>query len=224
MGVRSLLGRAARKVLGGETPHAPTRAPAGPTPSEAPPTDAAGNVRPTTTQVRGPDLPPVSSGLEEGLEVDAPIPGSLLLDCREPGEMAGGVAVGALLLPMDLVPHHLADLPRDRPITVYCAAGARSAGVAHWLREQGVLGAVSLAGGIGALRFGGVEVAPPPGVRPGTKVTLPDDATADGVPLGKGPHRGEVIEQVGAELRVRVYDAQGLQVLVRVPTGTPSAP
>ena len=37
--------------------------------------------------------------------------------------MAGGVAQGAMLSPMDMVPHHLDRLSRDRPITIYCAAG-----------------------------------------------------------------------------------------------------
>ena len=54
---------------------------------------------------------------------------ALLLDIREPGELASGVAEGAVLLPMDLVPHHLDALPRDRPITVYCAAGTLKAAV-----------------------------------------------------------------------------------------------
>jgi rhodanese-related sulfurtransferase len=157
------------------------------------------------------DPPP---GIEEGLEVETPVPGSLLLDVREPGEFAGGVGQGALLLPMDLVPHHLDALPRDRPITVYCAAGARSAGVAHWLREQGWAGAVSLAGGIGALRYGGVDVVVPPGVRPGTRLwKTPTEVEGVGA---VGPQDVEVIEQAGEWLRVRFYDGQGLQVLGRV--------
>lgn len=144
------------------------------------------------------------------LEVERPLPGSLLLDIREPGELAGGVAEGAMLLPMDLVPHHVGDLPRDRPITVYCAAGARSLGVAHWLRQRG-LAAVSLAGGIGAVD---VPVAVPPGVRPGTLVRLPDDARVEGVYAGG--MEGEVVRQVGEEVEVVVTDAQGFRVLARV--------
>lgn len=192
----SLLGRVARRLLGRPSP-APGAAPA-------------------PAVVRPPAPPPPPPADELPLEVDTPVPGSLLLDCREPAELAGGVGVGALLLPMDLVPHHLADLPHDRPITVYCAAGARSAGVAHWLREQGFPQAVSLAGGVGALRFGGVEVAVPPGVRPGTPVPVPADTRVDGVVLGRATS-GEVVEQVGDHLRVRIYDASGYQVLVTIP-------
>ncbi len=200
----SLLGRVARKLLGRATPTPPAPA----TVVRPPP--------PPNSAVRAADPAPVSDELP--LEVDEPIPGSLLLDCREPGEFAGGVGVGALLLPMDMVPHHLAELPHDRPITVYCAAGARSAGVAHWLREQGFPQAVSLSGGIGALRFGGVEVRTPAGVAPGTRMQVPATALVDGVPIGL-PTDGEVIEQVGDTLRVRVFDASGYQVLVTCRVG-----
>ena len=60
----------------------------------------------------------------------------LFLDIREPHELRGGHARGAFLLPMNQVPHRLAELPMGR-VVVYCAAGARSYGVAHYLREQG---------------------------------------------------------------------------------------
>ncbi len=135
------------------------------------------------------------------LGVESPIVGSLLLDIREPGEFASGVAVGALLLPMDLVPHHLERLPTDRAITVYCAAGARSWGVAHWLREQGFAQAWSLSGGIGAV--GPTRV---PEGQPGRMIDLPA-GQVDGawVPA----QRGEVIEQTEAGLRCRVRDPQG---------------
>lgn len=210
MGIRSTFGRLVRAAVAPKSSGPERAVITPPSPSAAAPTEAAGDVRGQVTQAGRMDLPAPGPGLEEGLEVEVPVPGSVLLDVREPGEMASGVAVGAMLLPMDLVPHHLLDLPRDRLITVYCAAGARSAGVAHWLREQGWQ-AVSLAGGIGALRYGGVEVRVPSGARPGTKVTLVDAA------LGPGTHRGEVVEQVGERLRVRVFDATGLQVLVEAP-------
>lgn len=144
----------------------------------------------------------------DDLEVEAPIPGSLLLDIREPGELASGVAVGALLIPMDLVPHALDRLPKDRPITVYCAAGARSWGVAHWLREQGFPLAVSLAGGIHAV--GPTEV---PRGGPGRFLTLPP-GTVEGAWAPEA--RGEVIAEEGGELRCRVRDEQGFWVERRI--------
>ncbi len=159
---------------------------------------------------------------EPDLEVELPIPGSLLLDIREPGELAYGVAEGALLLPMNLVPHHLAELPRDRPITIYCAAGSRSWGVAHWLREQGFPQAWSLVGGVGVFNAVGVPVRPPPGVVPGTRVRVPATARAGGAAVG-AECVGEVIQQLGDVLQVVIHDAQGFVVRVDVPVERPPA-
>lgn len=155
---------------------------------------------------------------EPELEVELPIPGSLLLDIREPGELASGVAEGAMLLPMDLVPHHLDELPHDRPITIYCAAGSRSFGVAHWLREQGFAQAWSLSGGVGVFHAVNVPVRPPPGMVPGTRVKLPPDALAGSVAVGPGV-RGEVIEQRGDVVIVVIRDKQGFPVRVEAAVG-----
>ena len=38
--------------------------------------------------------------------------------------------------------------PKDRPIVLYCAAGARSFGMAHFMRERGFSDAWSLTGGV----------------------------------------------------------------------------
>jgi rhodanese-related sulfurtransferase len=142
------------------------------------------------------------------IETSAPLATSLVLDIREPREFATGVAPGTTLLPMDLVPHHLADLPRDRPVTVVCAHGVRSLGVAHYLREMG-FSAASLAGGIHAL---GGALAQPPGAGPGTRVLLPAAlaGTADDL-------AGEVIQQVGERVQVRVRDPGGAWVRLEVP-------
>jgi rhodanese-related sulfurtransferase len=86
----------------------------------------------------------------------------LLLDVRELGELESGYAAESFLMPMNEVPSRLAELPKDRPIIVMCAAGVRSFGVAHYLREQGLHDAWSLAGGVGAwLHEGGQHVVPP---------------------------------------------------------------
>ena len=38
--------------------------------------------------------------------------------------------------------------PKERPIVLYCAAGARSFGMAHFMRERGYNDAWSLTGGV----------------------------------------------------------------------------
>jgi len=50
---------------------------------------------------------------------------------------------------MQQTPERLDDLPRDKPVIVYCHHGVRSRQVAGFLREQGY-DARSLAGGIDA--------------------------------------------------------------------------
>ena len=121
-------------------------------------------VRPT------PPLPPMADEDEPQLELDGPGlrawvdagKAPLLLDVRELGELESGYAQDSFLMPMNEVPSRIAELPKDRPIIVMCAAGVRSFGVAHYLREQGLQDAWSLAGGVGAwLHEGGQHVVPP---------------------------------------------------------------
>lgn len=149
--LRRLLGRATKPA----EPDAPTPAP-----------------RPAPTPVSRPAPPPPPPAEEDEPQLELDGPGlrawvdagkaPLLLDVRELGELEGGYAADSFLMPMNEVPGRLAELPRDRPIVVMCAAGVRSFGVAHYLREQGLQDAWSLAGGVGAwLHEGGRNVVPP---------------------------------------------------------------
>jgi rhodanese-related sulfurtransferase len=75
----------------------------------------------------------------------------LLIDVREPNEFQAARISGAELIPMRTIP---AQLPRleaasdDATLIVYCHHGIRSLNVVNWLREQGVSGCQSMAGGI----------------------------------------------------------------------------
>jgi rhodanese-related sulfurtransferase len=69
-----------------------------------------------------------------------------LVDVREPYEYAEGHVPGARLAPLGTVPTLLGELPRDVPVYLLCAVGARSARAAAWLAEQGV-DAVNVEGG-----------------------------------------------------------------------------
>jgi rhodanese-related sulfurtransferase len=87
----------------------------------------------------------------------------LFLDIREPHEINYGHIRDATLIPMNSVPQRLSEIPAGRTVVVYCAAGARSFGVAHYLREQGIADAWSLIGGIGAwLEQDSAAWLPPP--------------------------------------------------------------
>ncbi len=85
----------------------------------------------------------------------------VFVDIREPYETAGGYIAGSLIIPMNTVPMRLAELPRDTTLIIYCAAGVRSYGVAHWLREQGYADTWSLIGGMHAWLEQGGELARP---------------------------------------------------------------
>ena len=102
----------------------------------------------------------------------------VFLDVREPHELLAGHAEGALLLPMNQVPQRIDEIPADKTLVVYCAAGARSFGVAGYLRDHGRRDAWSLVGGFGAYAAAGGPTARPPA---GTKFRLASRVrTADG--------------------------------------------
>lgn len=73
----------------------------------------------------------------------------LLLDVREPWEIATASLPNATCIPMNDLPSRAqAELDPDAPIVVLCHHGARSLSVTMWLRNQGYDHAQSLIGGI----------------------------------------------------------------------------
>ena len=71
-----------------------------------------------------------------------------LLDVRTPGEFQQARLAGASLIPIDQLLNRLPELPKDRPILVYCAVGSRSAQVVNYLARQGYPEVYNLYGGI----------------------------------------------------------------------------
>jgi rhodanese-related sulfurtransferase len=74
----------------------------------------------------------------------------VLLDVREPDELATVSLPWAKAIPMGNVPEHLEELPRDRDIVVMCHHGGRSERVTRFLNANGFPNAKNLAGGIDA--------------------------------------------------------------------------
>jgi rhodanese-related sulfurtransferase len=74
----------------------------------------------------------------------------VLLDVREPHEIATASIAGATTIRMGEIPQHLDALPTDRPIVVICHHGGRSAAVTGFLNANGYPNAVNLDGGIEA--------------------------------------------------------------------------
>ena len=63
--------------------------------------------------------------------------GATLVDVRTPGEWENGHVEGAKLIPVQELAERIAEIPRDRPVVVYCASGARSARAAAMLAAAG---------------------------------------------------------------------------------------
>ena len=74
----------------------------------------------------------------------------LLLDCREPEEVAINGLPGARHIPLGDIPTRQIELDPDDDIVVYCHHGVRSLNVVVFLRQQGFTRVRSLRGGIDA--------------------------------------------------------------------------
>ena len=75
---------------------------------------------------------------------------TILLDVREPGEVAVAAVAGALHMPMGDVPARLGELDKSSAIVVMCHSGGRSMAVAGFLKSTGYEEVYNLAGGIDA--------------------------------------------------------------------------
>jgi rhodanese-related sulfurtransferase len=71
----------------------------------------------------------------------------LLLDVREPHELAIASVAGAVHVPMAQVPDRLAELDAAREIVVLCRSGGRSMQVARFLESRGYGSVWNLTGG-----------------------------------------------------------------------------
>jgi rhodanese-related sulfurtransferase len=85
----------------------------------------------------------VADGLKSGE------PGLILLDVREPWEVATAQIAGSKLLPMGEIPSRVfQELDPEAHIITVCHSGVRSLNVAAWMRNQGFEKVQSMSGGI----------------------------------------------------------------------------
>lgn len=88
-----------------------------------------------------------ASQLAEWL-ADANRPAPLLLDVREPWELALCQIEGAVHVPMHLIPVRCSEFDTQRDIVVICHHGGRSMQVGMFLERKGCGSVFNLAGGI----------------------------------------------------------------------------
>jgi len=74
--------------------------------------------------------------------------GAVLLDVREPVELAICRVAGSREIPMRQIPEQLDELPRDTLLLVLCHHGHRSMRVTQFLRANGFAKVSNVAGGI----------------------------------------------------------------------------
>jgi len=76
--------------------------------------------------------------------------GAVMIDVREPFEVAICRIPGTVTIPMRQIPAELETLPRDRHLLIQCHHGGRSMQVTHFLRQQGFRRVSNVGGGIDA--------------------------------------------------------------------------
>lgn len=74
--------------------------------------------------------------------------GAVVVDVRTPQEFAGGAYRGARNIPVQELAQRMAEIPKGKPVVVYCASGGRSAMAAQMLKRAGYDDVVN-AGGLG---------------------------------------------------------------------------
>jgi len=93
--------------------------------------------------------------------------GALIVDVREEDEVATVRLDGVTThVPMSGFVERAAELPRDRPLLILCAAGSRSAAVTGYLLRSGWTDVTNIEGGITAWERAGLPVRRGP-VAPG---------------------------------------------------------
>ena len=75
-------------------------------------------------------------------------PDVYLLDVRTLGEYQQKRIKGSRLIPIDQVQQRINEIPKNRPIIVYCETGVRSAAVGRYLDNLGYQGVYNLSQGI----------------------------------------------------------------------------
>jgi phage shock protein E len=73
--------------------------------------------------------------------------GARIIDVRTTAEFKDGAYKGAINIPLAILPARVQDLePRDKPVVLYCASGARSGQAARILKQAGFTDVINAGG------------------------------------------------------------------------------
>ncbi len=67
----------------------------------------------------------------------------LIIDVRTTEEFATGTVPGAINIPSHLIPLRLEEIPKDKPVIVFCQSGGRSGLVKQFLLREGYTNCVN---------------------------------------------------------------------------------
>jgi glyoxylase-like metal-dependent hydrolase (beta-lactamase superfamily II)/rhodanese-related sulfurtransferase len=86
----------------------------------------------------------------------------LAVDVRTPREHAAGFVRASVNIPLNHLAERVAELPKDRPLLVYCAGGYRSSIAASLLQQLGLTDVGEIAGGMAAWESARLPVSTDP--------------------------------------------------------------
>jgi rhodanese-related sulfurtransferase len=90
----------------------------------------------------------------------------LIIDVREPDEFTQERIAGVVLMPISQFVARHAELPKDRPLLMLCAAGSRSSSATMYLLQAGWTDVRNITGGMIGWRAAGLPIVsgtPQPG-------------------------------------------------------------
>jgi phage shock protein E len=74
--------------------------------------------------------------------------GAIIVDVRTPDEFRDGAYPGAKNIPLGDLGSRMGEIPKDKPVILYCASGARSSSAARAMKQAGYADVIN-AGGLG---------------------------------------------------------------------------
>jgi len=107
-----------------------------------------------------PDLTATTERVSPPLAAERLSEGALAVDVRTPGERAPKSVAGSVGIPLSQLAERARELPKDRPLIVYCAGGYRSSIAASLLQQQGFTQVSEIAGGLAAWETAKLPVTP----------------------------------------------------------------
>jgi phage shock protein E len=72
--------------------------------------------------------------------------GATIVDVRTPDEFRDGAYPGATNIPLSDLARRMGEIPKDKPVVLYCASGARSASAARAMKQAGYADVINAGG------------------------------------------------------------------------------